>query len=372
MRGDARGGTTLALDVERAAGPCSAFVRTTDATVLAGGGDVALAALLLPAMRVGEPLTIDGDVSPRLLRSADRIQDVLVTWDRFLRPRPDDRWYARVTIEANARAADVDPGSFAPSGRGVACLFTGGVDSFHAVIAHRQRIDALVYVHGFDVEIDDHALRSEVTTRLRAAAADLDLPLVELESDLRHHGDRCWVGWPDYHGAAFGAVAHALADRFERLLVPATHTYAHLEGLGSHPMLDPLWSSERVEIEHVGAAATRVDKIRVLDEVPAARRHLRVCWENRDGRYNCGRCEKCIRTGVAIRAAGVEGRFPTIPPPSLRAIATTRVTGRGSPWHELRNELVAQDAAPRLRTAIDIAIARHQLARWRYTGRLVP
>lgn len=374
MRGEARSGPTMVLDVERAAGPVAGFVRTTDGSELRGGGDVALAALLLPALRVGEPLEVHRDVSPRLLAAAEVIQDVFCTWDRFL--RPTDCWYRRVPVVVGDEAADQVPDAGGPDAgggrRGTACLFTGGVDSFHAVVTEGHRVDSLIYVHGFDVALDDAPLRAEVSERLRAAAAEVGLPLLELESDLQALGDRCWVGWPDYHGAAIATVAHALADRFDRLLVPATHTYAHLEGLGSHPLVDPLWSSELVEIEHVGAASTRVDKVRALAEVPAARRHLRVCWENRGGRYNCGRCEKCVRTGVAIRLAGAEGRFPTVPGPSLRTVASTRVTGLGSAWHELRNETVAQGGASRLRGAIDVALARHQLNRWRWTRRWVP
>jgi len=33
--------------------------------------------------------------------------------------------------------------------------------------------------------------------------------------------------------------------------------------------------------------------------------NLRVCWENRFGRYNCGVCEKCIRTMLNLEAAGM-------------------------------------------------------------------
>ena len=38
-------------------------------------------------------------------------------------------------------------------------------------------------------------------------------------------------------------------------------TYAHLGPLGSHPLLDPLWSSEDVELVHDGCEATRLDKL---------------------------------------------------------------------------------------------------------------
>lgn len=323
-------------------------------------GDAALALTLLPAMRTGEALTIDAPVSPMARRGAERIQDIFTTWDRALRPRAP--WYRRVSIEAPVAV----PGS---GGGATACFFTGGVDSFHSALTHRAEIDTLVYVHGFDVRLDDTALRAAVSSRLNRAADAMGLALIEMETDLRDLGDQTRVGWPDHHGAALACVAHLLGGQRSRWLVPATHTYAHLEGLGSHPLLDPLWSSEAVEIVHDGAGATRVDKLRRIAGEDAASAHLRVCWENPDGAYNCGRCEKCVRTGVAIRVAGVEGRFATVPSPSLADVARVRVTGRGSAWHDARADLVRTGANPRLRAAIDVALARHQLARWRLTGR---
>jgi len=75
---------------------------------------------------------------------------------------------------------------------------------------------------------------------------------------------------------------------------------------GSHPLLDPLWSTESVGIVNDGAEATRIQKIQwQIARSDVALRHLRVCWENQDSDYNCGRCEKCIRTMVNLEIAGV-------------------------------------------------------------------
>ena len=83
--------------------------------------------------------------------------------------------------------------------------------------------------------------------------------------------------------------------------------------------------------------------------------------KNADGQYNCGACEKCVRTAVAIRLAGVEGQFATLPPPSLRQIAAVDIRGLGSTWHGYADELRRSGASPRLRRAIDLALARHRL-----------
>ena len=80
----------------------------------------------------------------------------------------------------------------------------------------------------------------------------------------------------------------------------------------------------------------------------------------------CAARETTEETGVAVRLAGAEGRFPSIPAPSLRQVATASVTGRGSPWVELRQEALRADADPKLRAGIEVALARHQARRaWR-------
>lgn len=368
MRGSAprSQGDGVEIRLSAATGPATVSIRAPSGVALADHrADATLAATLLPAMRMGVDLTVDGPVSSRLLEGARTVQDVFWTWDRTL--RPTEPWYRRVEVTAPPAGA----GESSP-GRGTAAFFTGGVDSFYTALVHREALDGLVFVHGFDVPLGDTRLRAEISRRIGDAAATLGLPLIEVETDLRRLGDDTGVPWPDYHGAALATVALLLAPGFSRVLVPATHTYGHLEGLGSHPLIDPLWSTDEVRIVHDGADATRVDKLRTLAGDAAAREHLRVCWENPGGVYNCGRCEKCVRTGAAIRIAGAEGQFPTVAPPSLRDVASARVTGRGSEWHDLRAELVRTGANPRLQRAIDLTLARHQLSRWSWTQRWTP
>ncbi|MCB0967818.1 MAG: hypothetical protein KDB37_13360 [Ilumatobacter sp.] len=320
--------------------------------------DVALAAGWLPAMRRGVPLHVDGEVSPRLASGASRIAEILLTWDRDLH---DPGWYRSVPLVATPRTAPTP--SSVRSGRGrVACFFTGGVDSFHSVVQLRNEIDALVFVHGFDL-LDDwnDQLNRRISERLHEAASMLGLPLIEVESNLAAFGRASNVGWNDYHGAAMAGVAHLLSPGFSRFVIPASTTYAQLYPLGSHPMVDPLWSSEELEIVHHGADSTRTEKLRAVADDPASRRHLRVCFENRDGAYNCGRCEKCVRTAVGVRIAGVEGRFESLPSPSLRQVADVDIVGLGLAWRDHRRELVRSRANERLRWAIEIAMVRRRL-----------
>lgn len=266
--------------------------------------DALLTTSLLPAMRVGEPVVCAQPVSPRLLAAVDRAQDVICNWEERY---PGWGIYQRVVVDAAPRAD-----APLPPGRGTAAFFTAGADSFYTALRHRDEIDALVFVSGFDVALDDEALGARVTDGVRHAAAELGLPLVEVRTDVRAFADP-FSRWDHYHGAALAAVAHLLAPHFSRVYVPATQTYAFLAPLGSHPLLDPLWSSEDVELVHDGLEASRLDKLAVVASEPAARHWLRVCWENRNGAYNCGRCEKCLRTMVALDALGELDAFTRVP-----------------------------------------------------------
>ena len=320
--------------------------------------DPAVPATLLPAMRRGETLRCAGDISPRLHESAARFQRILGSWDRHLHGRA--LRFTAVEIDAPERRA-VERGE---DGRGTACFFTAGADSLHSAITNLERLDALIHVSSFGAPPGDDALAQMVHRRVRDAARLLGLPLLEVSTDLKEFSDRCDVSWDEYHGSALATIALLLAPHFSRVLIPATNTYADLVPLGSHPLLDPLWSTERVEIVHDGADATRMDKLRTAAGHPAGRAHLQVCWEHLNQRYNCGICEKCVRTGVAIRLAGLDGAFPDLPTPTIRQVARARPVGRGVAWRDL--DTAGRASGQRaLSWAIRAARARHRIDRIR-------
>jgi hypothetical protein len=64
---------------------------------------------------------------------------------------------------------------------------------------------------------------------------------------------------------------------------------------------------------HDGGDTDRVQKTVGVAGSEVALRHLRVCWENRDGTYNCGVCKKCLRTMIALRIAGRLEACETLP-----------------------------------------------------------
>lgn len=75
-------------------------------------------------------------------------------------------------------------------------------------------------------------------------------------------------------------------------------------------MLDGLWSTDRLAVEHDGAEAVRARKIELIADDPVAQRHLRVCYME-FATMNCCRCLKCQRTMAVLDAIDRLDRFPT-------------------------------------------------------------
>lgn len=263
------------------------------------GPDALVVAALPIAMAEGKDVEVDR-LDPVLADGLPAWQDVFASWypDRLQRIAVRGR-----TSRPPRRA------------KGVGCFFTGGVDSFHSVLANRDRLTHLVFVHGFDVPLEGLPdLRAEVTTRVRQAADELGLPLIEVETNLHDLSDTRRSPWgTTYHGVALAAVGHLLAGTLGELVIGATHSYEDLFAYGSHPLTDPLLSSSRVTFTHHGCEADRVEKTVHCATSDVAMRHLRVCWENRDGTYNCGTCKKCLRTMIALRIAGKLEACETLP-----------------------------------------------------------
>jgi hypothetical protein len=275
-------------------------------------GDAALAAALLQAMRWGGTLEMDAPVSPRLLANLDAIQEAFLGHSR--------RFHRVQVIAPSAPARD------ASGRRGVACFFSGGVDSFYSALCHRDEITHLIFVHGFDFGLEQRDLRRRVSSSVARAAAALGMELIEVESDVRRFADR-FLDWPyEYLGASLASVAHMLAPRFRKVYVASGYAPGLIMFSGSSPELDPLWSTDSVEIVHDGQVA-RLEKIAAIAESPVALASLRVCWENRGGAYNCGRCPKCLLTMAALRMIGALERCETFPLPlDLEALSRMPVT----------------------------------------------
>lgn len=295
-------------------------------------GDAFLAAALQPAMRAGEKLVIDGaPVSPRLLAGVERFQDIHHCWDPAFR---------KIAIEAEVepdRDAIVEVGSF----------FSGGIDGCYTFLKHEDEIRHLVFIKGVDIRIDNDALFGEALATNRRIAAAYGKNLLPVETNIRSFCHPRGAVWTIYTGAGLASVGLAL--RLSRIYIASSHTYSELHPLGSHPLTDHLWSTEAAEFIHDGAEARRCDKLRRLAESAPALEGLRVCWQ--DAGFNCGRCEKCLRTMIALRLLGRS--TPTLPPlDSLDGVRGLRIESDDELPHFEDNFRLAKEVGDRELAAV--------------------
>jgi hypothetical protein len=255
-------------------------------------------------MTRGGTLRIHGTVSGRLLAATDRIQQFYLS----LLP-----WIKRVKVEVDGILEDGENDRRRDGGI-EATTFTGGVDSFHTLFSHRDTLRLLVFAHGHDIPLEESSLRHRVSRSLQLAARRVGLPLLEIETNVRSFSNPL-IAWDHYHGAAVAALGLLLSGTAGTFYIPATYAGGNLFPYGSHPDLDPLFSTERVRIVHDGCDRTRPEKIATLVSHDVFLETLRVCWKNPGGAYNCGRCHKCLRTMADLRLNGALERCTTFAEP---------------------------------------------------------
>lgn len=330
------------------------YLRAGDGGETARSADPALAVCLMPAMRTGGALTLQGPVSPRLLRTQREYQAVQRAWS--LEWEFGDPPLEQVAVIAPTRRPEPprEPDR-------VAAFFSGGVDSWSTLLGNPEITD-LIFVRGVDLlpGAANHAqVAPEVEARIRDVAGELGLALHVVETDLREFSDPL-ARWEAYYGCACMAVAHFLAPRFERVLLASGVDHEVDDPIGTARLIDHLWSTEQLEVVDDGGPYSRVERTRRIAGHPLVQRTLRVCWENRDGAYNCGRCRKCLMTMITLEALGAREEIQTFPPDlDLADVAAIEIK-QGvllTLWEDVL-DLVRAEGRADLEPAVEAAVER--------------
>jgi len=245
--------------------------------------DLFLLASLFPAMMEGECLELDQSftVSQPLLDNLVSFQAIFEQWYPHL---------TRIPIQAASKPAQ-------PSISSVGCLFSGGVDSLYTLMKNLDEIDTLFLCIGMDLQLEEQQRIADTLSRMKSMANRLEKRLITVTTNIRHVFPQLQSSYS--HASIFCGIS--LATGINRLYIPASHTALELFPWGSHPLTDPLLGNGVTEVIHHGVI-TRSAKTEFLADYQWILDELRVC--NSSEQYNCGQCEKCIRTMSALAMLG--------------------------------------------------------------------
>lgn len=286
-------------------------VDSAHAGFVSDSSDAALVGLLIPAMAEGNPLHLEGSVSPVLLYNLGwPLQSLL----KMLYPK------LKVIPVTAEKAADPE----VRHKRGVATGFSGGVDSFALLGDYHfgEAPDALRVTHLLFNNVGAHGggragerlfrIRLE---RVRKIANLLELPLVDVNSNLdQFYGEG---EFPLNHTLRNASVASLLQRGINRFLYASGYKFADIK-IRTHDAIAyvevavlPLLSTPSLTMVSSGGEYSRVEKTLKVAEIPLSHKHLEVCVNaGHNGEPpNCGGCCKCVRTLFTLELAGLIDRY---------------------------------------------------------------
>jgi hypothetical protein len=272
-------------------------------------------AFVLKAAMEGRDFHINGAADTVLLANLDELIGIWNAW------RPDSMHLIRISADSEELRDS--------SGSDAVCCASGGIDSCFTIwrhtigrgVARPERLKAGIYVHGFDIAIEDEFGARQALNSVEAIVKSVGIESILVTTNYR----KVIPEWEVTFGTAACSVLALFAARFGRGLIAGSGDPFISYAWGSTPMTDPLLSSSAMLIKSDGIGIRRHLKTHSMASWPALHRHVEVCWENRTSGRNCGRCEKCIRTYYALRAAGVRdpAAFPN--PPTIRDIQNLEI-----------------------------------------------
>lgn len=225
--------------------------------------------------------------------------------------------YPAISFRGNIRAGSLVKNTL-PELKGSAAFFSGGVDAFFTLLSHMDEKPDLMTVWGADIGLDDEEGWENVFSHTKSTAGEAGLDCVTIKTNFRRFirypeldrlvsasGDGWWHGFQ--HG--IGLIGHAAPYAYQRrratvYIAASLSADDGMDTCASYPTIDGNVRFFGCEVEHDGFESRRQDKVRFIcryAEEKGRRFLLRVCWMESGG-ANCGRCEKCARTMLAIKA----------------------------------------------------------------------
>jgi hypothetical protein len=277
-----------------------------DAPRQGSNGNFAIAAALPVAMAHGCSLHYRGNADADYLAT---IEEYMAAWHRWLPHR----------FQPVAVTADQESTGRAPQGRRAIMAFSGGLDSIFALHAHKRDllgrrgldIQAAVLIQGFDLTLDDQKAFDKARSHAEPVLDSYGVRLNVVRTNWREAA----VDWEMTHVLGLAAVLHLFHRSFDYGVFADDVSYDNqVTPWSSNAITNQLLGSIGFPIRSTGASWYRTEKATILGANPVVLEHIRVCYQRPELGENCSACEKCLRTKLNFRAAGVRC-VPALHPP---------------------------------------------------------
>jgi len=148
--------------------------------------------------------------------------------------------------------------------------------------------------------------------------------IIEVKTNIRSVTAK-YAPWSLTHGGALASVGLLFSKLISEVYISSSRTTNQLRPWGTHPEIDSLWSTNGCKFIHFGVETSRLEKVRYISNYPEVHSSLKVCYENPNEEYNCGRCDKCIRTMVSLEIVGSLEKVTTFPKIDFSSLSNVRL-----------------------------------------------
>ena len=216
-------------------------------------------------------------------------------------------WFPQFSFSGKIHVQNVISNKF--NNKGYALLFTGGVDSLTSYIRNKDKQPTLISIRGADIPLNEYKFWNTVKGKLLDFAAVEGVNVQFIKTNIRaipneslltsEYGIESWWGRVSHGLMLLGLCAPLTTEEIGITYIAASHAKKFKKPWGSDPLVDNNVSWADVKIIHDGYELSRQEKIKKLKHNPHYLSYLRVCWSQYK-EYNCGYCEKCLRTIVGL------------------------------------------------------------------------
>jgi tetratricopeptide (TPR) repeat protein len=275
---------------------------------ISGYGDMFVPILLPVCSVLNEDLHIPLVLSTNLKRNTKQFIDIYKCWYK------NTKTFNHVEIfDGDETISGSEPCS--EKGNGV--FFSLGVDSTYTLIKNISDINTLIIIDGFDAWMWEKEYLTDILNAtqdtIKVLNTNKDIKVIPIETNFREFAERYLDWWQYMFGAGLASVALFLGNGLKECFISLGMSYNELYPRGSHPLLDPLWSTEYLKLIDEGGEYNRLQEVIEISKYPGALNNLRVCEKFNRHRFNCGYCNKCIRTMIELHISGRLNDCLTLP-----------------------------------------------------------